>query len=360
MNTVNPDRWRAQGAPRAQRLWDMVDGPMPRGLLGIGDPDVHLIDGRWTMFLGGFSTTFRNRLYRAILADDAELDSGAWRIERNHSDRATALVPDPPRGAWDAAGMHTPSYVPANDHHGPRIYYTGRATSKHYGPQSHYAIGVLEYRHGRWHRRNAPILQGTPPRSSVLEPFVIYTEGGYRMWYQANPHEIGPGEQPDYQLCCTDSEDGLTGWSAPRVFADSDEGFFDNTLARGGQGWVMVLARGSNLHATPNFPGQGLWWITASRPSADRADWSLPQRLLDTDVPNTPDWFARGTYGPAVAFTDPTTMRATVYFTATRSAPSWPALTLRQLVRLQRPPVPAPFYLGTGSIQADLGNNLDQ
>ncbi|MGJ9372857.1 hypothetical protein [Nesterenkonia sp. CF4.4] len=40
-------------------LWDMVDGPMPRGLLGVGIGDLHADDEQWTLFLGGFSTTFR-------------------------------------------------------------------------------------------------------------------------------------------------------------------------------------------------------------------------------------------------------------------------------------------------------------
>lgn len=358
MDASSPDRWRTQPTMHTRVLWDMVDGPMPRGLLGVGDPDVHLIGGRWTMFLGGFSTSFRNRLYRASLPEGADLGSGSWRFDLDRRGRAAALVPDPPNGAWDAAGMHTPSYVPASGDHGPRIYYTGRATSKHYGPKSRYAIGVLEHRDGRWQRRSTPILEGSPPRASVLEPFVIHTEGRYRMWYQANPHEVGPGEQPDYELRCADSDDGVTGWSPPRIFADASEGFFDNTVSRGGEGWVMVLARGSNLHNTPNFPDQGMWWITAPHPSADRADWSAPQRLLDTDVPGTPSWMARGTYGPALAFADPASTQATVYFSATRAAPSWPKLALRRLARLRRPPVPAPFYLAAGSIQADLAASL--
>lgn len=116
----------------------------------------------------------------------------------------------------------------------------------------------------------------------------------------------------------------------------------------------MVLARGSNLHVTPEFPDQGLWWITAAHPSADRADWSTPQRLLDTDAPGTAPWMARGTYGPALAFADPASTQATVFVTGTRSTPRWPVLALRHLARLRRPPVPAPFYLATGSIEADL------
>lgn len=354
METPHPDLWRAQGAQPAQVLWDMVDGPMPRGLLGIGDPDVHLIDGRWTMFLGGFSTSFRNRIYRATLAENGSLSSGPWQIDQDRRGRAAALAPDPPKGQWDARGMHTPSYVPAVGGHGPRLYYTGRATSKHYGPGSQYSIGVLEQREGRWHRHCAPVVEGQAPRASVLEPLVIHIEGRYRMWYQANPHEVGPGEQPDYELRCIDSIGGVTGWSAPEAFSTSSEGFFDNTVARGGEGWVMVLARGSNLHGTAGFPDQGLWWITAARPSPYRSDWSSPRRLLDTAHPGTPAWMARGTYGPALAFPSPTSTQATVFFTATRATPSWPRLALEHAAGLRRPPVPSPFYLGTGAINAEL------
>ena len=51
------------------------------------------------------------------------------------------------------------------------------------------------------------------------------------MWFQANPHEAGPGELPDYELRVVESADGVT-WSTPRVFATSTEGFFGNAVAR--------------------------------------------------------------------------------------------------------------------------------
>ena len=358
MPDPHPDLWRAQGARRPHLLWDMVDGPMPSGLLGIGDPYVHLVDRRWTMFLGGFSTNFRNRLYRATLLEGGTLAEGPWQFDQDARGRTAALVVDPPRAAWDGTGMHTPSYVPPADGRADRIYYTGRSTRRHYGPGSRYAIGVLEQRDGHWHRRDRPILQGGPPRTSVLEPFVVHTEGRYRMWYQANPHEVGPGELPDYELRCTDSADGIADWSPPRVFASSEEGFFDNALVRIGERWVMVLARGSNLHAARNFPDQGLWCSDAPTASADRADWSPPRRLLDTDYPGTPAWMARGTYGPAVAFADPRSTEAAVFFTGTRAAPSWSRLALQHLTRLRQPPVPSPFFLATGAIKIDLAARL--
>ena len=103
------------------------------------------------------------------------------------------------------------------------------------------------------------------------------------MWYQANPHEVGPGEQPDYELRCTDSVDGITDWSPPQVFAGPDEGFFDNTLAHTSTGWVMILARGSNLHATSDFPAQGLWWTTAPTASADWTVLVFVESVLGRD-----------------------------------------------------------------------------
>lgn len=354
MATSVSDLWRAQGSPEAPVLWDMIDGPMPRGLLGVGDPNVHWLDGRWTMFLGGFTTRFRNRLFQATIPAGAALSRAAWTFEADSRGRATALAPEPPRGAWDTGGMHTPCYVPAAASAGERIYYTGRANRKHYGSGSRYAIGVLERRDGEWIRRNSPVIVGDEDRPSALEPCVVYADSRYRMWYLANPHEVGPGEQPDYEMRYIESENGLTDWTPPVVFATVSDGFFDNTVVPHGEGWIMILARGSNLHGTDDFPAQGLWWTTARMPSGDRADWSEPRRLLDTDAPDTPARFGRGTYGPSLVFDDPSSTRATVFFTGTRFAPPWPRLTLRHLARLRRPPVPAPFYLSTGALEIDL------
>lgn len=329
-------------------LWDMVGGPMPRGLLGVGDPDVHVIDGVSTMFLGGFSTSFRNRLYRAVLPAGADPASEQWKIETNDRGRVRALVADPPRDAWDGAGMHTPSYVPPTENQPARIYYTGRRSRKQYGPKSSYAIGALELIDGRWRRRSAPLIEGVAPRQSVLEPLAVTERGGYVMWFQANPHEIGPGDLPDYELRVVESPDGIT-WSTPRVFATSTEGFFDNAVARADNGWLMVLARGSNLHNTPDFPAQGLWVTWARQLSVNRADWTEPMRVLDTDDPGTPAWMARGTYGPAILFADDD--NPLIFVTGTRDAPRWPVLNVERLLRARKPVLPSPFYLATGSMK---------
>lgn len=329
-------------------LWDMVDGPMPRGVLGVGDPDVHVIDGVPTMFLGGFSTSFRNRLYRAVLPEGADPASDRWDIERDDRGRVRALVADPPRDAWDGAGMHTPSYVPATSAQPARIYYTGRSSRKHYGPRSSYAIGAIELVDGEWRRRDAPLIEGVAPRTSVLEPLVVVEQGRYVMWFQANPHEIGPGELPDYELRVAESADGVT-WSSPSVFASPEEGFFDNAVTPMGDGWLMVLARGSNLHNTPDFPAQGLWVSTARELSANRADWSEPVRVLDTDLPGTAAWMARGVYGPAILPSGDDELL--VFATGVRNAPRWPAFNITRMLHGHKPVVPSPFYLATGSIK---------
>lgn len=332
-------------------LWDMVGGPMPRGVLGMGDPDVHVIDGIPTMFLGGFSSSFRNRLYVATLEDGADPATASWRMDLDDRGRARALTADPPKDAWDAEGMHTPSFVPAAGEQPARIYYTGRGSRKQYGPRSSYAIGALELIDGEWVRTGEPMIRGVAPRLSVLEPMIMHDRGRYVMWFQANPHEIGPGELPDYEIQVAESADGVS-WSEPRAFTTSREGFFDNAIARTKDGWVMVLARGSDLHRTGGFPPQGLWLSTATELSADRAAWSEPRHVLNTGEPGIPASLARGAYGPGILH-DIEHDRTVVYTTGVRDTPKWPIFLMRRILRGQRPVVPSPFYLSVAAV--DLG-----
>ncbi|GAA1489513.1 hypothetical protein [Brachybacterium sacelli] len=333
---------------RPVQLWDMVDGPMPRGVLGLGDPDVHVIDGVATMFLGGFSTSFRNRLYVATLEAGCDPAGPSWNLAADARGRALAITPDPPRGAWDAAGMHTPSYVPSTADQPARIYYTGRRSAKQYGPSSEYAIGALELLDGGWRRREQPVIRGDGRRRSVLEPLVVHDGDRYLMWFQANPFEIGPGDLPDYEIRVAESADGAS-WSDPRVFTTSSEGFFDNALTRVPGGWLMVLARGADIHGSGGMPPQGLWTSTAPELSMDPDSWSAPRHVLRTDAPGMPEHLARGTYGPGVLRTvDPD--RVTLYATGVRAAPRWPRLIGSRLLHGHSPVVPSPFYLSVAAL----------
>lgn len=83
----------------------------------------------------------------------------------------------------------------------------------------------------------------------------------------------------------------------------------------------MLLARDTNLHDVEPFPAQGLWWIQAEAPSGDRAAWSSPERVLNTDTPTTPAWMARGVCGPCVATAEDGSIH--LFFTGTHRAGPW-------------------------------------
>lgn len=353
-----PDAWRRGGAAGDLVLFDMLTGLAPvRGVLGLSDPDVHWIDGRWTMFLGGFTSRFRNALFTAVLPPGAPLANPAWALvtRPGRSRRALAVTADTPHGTWDGHGMHTPSYVRVQRPDGSseqRIYYAGRATRAHTGPHSRYAIGVLRHTRSGWRRYGPPVHVGTPARPSVFEPLVRHEMGRYRMWYLSAVGEVGSGELPDYRLEYIDSEDGLANWSRPRVLFTPSEGYFDNAVIRVGDDYEMVVARGTNLHGTPDFPPQGLWWLRSERPSGVRDDWTAePVRLLDTDIDPLP-WFARGSCGPSVHYGDADTDRDTLYvfFTGTRARIHWWRTAIARLGQGRRPPVPAPYHLAIGRI----------
>lgn len=332
-----------------RRLWDMVDGPMPRGVLGLGCGDVHRVGDRWVLFLGGYSTSFRNRLYTASASGSDDPATATWTIDVDRRGRARPLLPDPPRSAWDGGGLHTPTHVPGDLATEPRIYYAGRAGRRHTGSGSHYAVGVLRFQDGRWQRHDGPIVRGDAERASALEPFVVRHDGRYLMWYLATPHEVGRGEQPDYELRTTTSLDGINEWTRPEVFSDATEGFFDNAVIATPAGWTMVLARGTNLHGTADFPAQGLWLASTQQLDTKRSSWTPVKQILDTDAASTPAWMGGGVCDPALAISSDDAL--VVFLTGTRRYRSWAQLAVQRVRRFQRPPVPAPFFLATGSLR---------
>jgi|GEM_PF-894973 len=351
------DKWRSSGASRAPVFFDMLTGFRPvRNVLGVSDPDVHKLDGRWVMFLGGMTNNLKVQLFTATLPVGAPLSSDEWSLvtEPDRPTRAVPLVPAPPKGEWDWHGMHTPSYVRGRLPDGTveeRIYYAGHSARAIAGRRSRYSIGYLVRTATGWSRHGPPVLTGTPDRPSVLEPLVRYDDGVWRMWYLSAPHEVGRGEMPDYQLEYVEGDDGIH-WSAPKVVFSTADGFFDNAVMSVDDHYEMVVARGTNLHGTPNFPEQGLWWLRSATPSGDRVDWTqTPVRLLNSEVDPLP-WFANGGCGPAFHYGDTEEDRDTMYvfFTGTHRKTNWFVLAMRHLLSGRRPPVPAPFFLATGRI----------
>lgn len=331
----------------ARPLFSMLGDPRPKhGLIGVSDPDVHRRGNGWSMFLGAFTSRFVVRIVEARLPEGASIADDRWAFVTGKQGRAVVVGAPSHRSAWDAAGMHTPSYVVGRSGDRPveRIYYAGRRSPKITGPESRYAIGYLERTDGEWHRREAPVLTGDDSRPSALEPFVIHENGRWRMWFLSAIGEVGRGEQPDYRLRYTESGDGEH-WSGPEPFASVDEGYFDNSVMSSSDAWQMILARGTNLHGTRPYPSQGLWISSSASDPRGRAGWTQPQRLLDTDRGAEP-WFAGGVCGPAAVTDGGDTLH--VFATGTHSPIGWWRASLGRLRRGRSLPAPAPYFLTTG------------
>jgi len=330
----------------ARPLFDMLGDPRPgHGLLGVSDPDIHRDGETWWMLIGAVTRRFAVRIVEARTPPGAKLTDDRWEFVTNGRGHAIEIGAPSSRRAWDGAGMHTPCYVRGDVQGRPveRIYYAGRRSLASTGPRSRFAIGLLEKHDGAWTRRSAPVLTGDAARPSALEPFVVWAEGRWRMWLLSAVGEVGPGEQPDYELRYTESDDGER-WEPPQTFASADEGFFNNTVVRDGAGWSMILARGTNLHGTTPFPAQGLWVASTDDAPADRATWCEPGRILNTDV-DAASWYAAGVCGPAVVVDGEAVH---VFATGTYSQTGWWHAAIRRLAQRRSLPPPTPFFLATG------------
>ncbi|PZR09349.1 MAG: hypothetical protein DI536_22475 [Archangium gephyra] len=167
MRTVG--KFRVLGSPTP--LMSMLDGTPAKNLLGCGDPCVVRFEDRWTMFVGGFQTNFKNNLFALQSPEHAALDSDAWQFVGERG-RATPLISQPDRTSWDHFGLHTPSYVRGEVGGVPveRIFYAGRGSTRVVDNTTPYSIGVLTRREGAWHRHPDPVLTGTGDSPNVLEP----------------------------------------------------------------------------------------------------------------------------------------------------------------------------------------------
>lgn len=330
----------------------MVGDPRPgHAVLGVSDPDVNSINGRWTMFLGAFTTRFVVRIVEARLPVGGDIDDDSWRIRTDDRGRALHLGAPDDRGAWDYRGMHTPCFVEgwADGQRVERIYYAGRMSSRHTGSESRYAIGVLERGDDTWLRRDTPVILGDEDRPSALEPRVVFAGGVWRIWFLSTVGEVGPGEQPDYELRYSESTDGLS-WGPSEIFAGRRDGFFDNAVNPHGGAWEMILARGTNLFGTQPYPDQGLWWAVSTTDPGGRGHWTSPVMFLDTDS-SAEAWYAAGVCGPSFVRVNASDHeRMHVFATGTRGPTSWWSAAVSRLRAGRRPPPPSPFYLAVGRL----------
>lgn len=334
------------------QIFDTAKGYAPvNNLIAAGDPDVHKFGDRWWMFLGGAHTANKVNLFSASLPPGAPLNSPQWTITTDPSDPHTALplVEQPEVGRWDE-WLHTPSYVrgvalgatgnsDGGSEYCERIYYTGSsgAASSFGDSDDHrnFSIGMMEKTGDGWVRREDPVIVGTDANPRVFEPKTRYYEGKWRIWYLSAPYEAGPGELPQYRIEYVESDDGVTGWSKPKVLFPEADNYFDAVVTESGDsGYEMVVARGPNIFGTPGFPSQGLWWLSSRLPSGDRSDWTRnPVRILDAD--NGEPWYASGVYGPSLRYGDTPADRNTLYVFFTGAAK----------------PEPDPYVISVGRIE---------
>lgn len=342
----------------ATKLLDMREGYAPiRNILGMSDPSVHLVDGRWTMFIGGMGPRFRTNIYRATLPQGAPIDADRWTFDMAGRFRARSLVPQPPRGAWNRC-MHSVCYVKGemDGAEVERIYHAGRPAETVLSTTAPYRIGYLEKRDGEWVSCAEPlVLEGLIGHVGVLEPKVEYRDGLWHMRYLAL---TSPGDDPDgrHTLLSSVSEDGRTGWSTPTVFADSEAGFFDSVsvpFALGDRkGHLMVLTRSGDFDDRSPYDSHGMWWSSAPDYSGDPARWTPPVQFLDAAA-SKEDWYGRGTYSPSLVWNDEEG-QLEVFFAASPRPTSWLRLARENLARWRPPPVPSPLYFTIGRATVDV------
>jgi len=323
------------------QLFDTAKGLAPvTNLFAAGDPDVHKFGDRWWMFFGSMHTERKVNLFSASLPPGAPLSSTKWSVTGSQSDpqMAASLVQHPEEGAWDE-WLHTPCYVRGSvptaegeRAYRERIYYTG---SRGASPDDrHYSIGVLEKTDTGWVRHTEPVLAGATENASVLEPKVGYYDGKWRIWYLSLPHGTGQEDlKHSCQVAYVESEDGLRGWSTPRVLFPEADNYYDAVVAETARGYEMIVARPPNLLGASGFPPQGLWWLASRLPSGDRSDWTdKPVSLLDTN--HAEPWYASGVWGPSLRYGDTALDNDTLYVFFTGAAR----------------PDPHPFMLSIGRI----------
>ncbi|WP_143140859.1 hypothetical protein [Nannocystis exedens] len=347
-------------------LYSMLDGTPARNLLGYGDPCVARVDGRWTMFVGGFQLDLRNNLYALQLPEGDELDSPAWSFVTapGRPGRAQPLVPQPRRDEWDHHGLHTPSYVRGRvgDAEVERIYYAGRGSYRVVDNVAPYGIGVMTRRDGTWARHPTPILRGSPTSPNVLEPKAAYLNGKWRVWYTTTPQEAGKRAPVRYRIEYVESDDGVTGWSAPVVVFDEEEGYYDAAVTASPPGaagaYTMLLCRSTNLYGRSPFPEQGMWLAAGGEEFGARANWQIAASPLIRCDAAAPEWYRHGPFGPSLVALDRPTRRgvaACVFFSGVDSRRNWARLALRNLGRGKLPPPPAPFFFTLGRLDLTPG-----
>ncbi|QBD75344.1 hypothetical protein EPA93_04750 [Ktedonosporobacter rubrisoli] len=275
-------------------------------------------DQQWWMFFSGRERSEHTnvvQLCSATLPPGECLSSTNWRITTDPTDptKALPLLPPPPEGAWDATGYHCPAYVrgwnPAlNAGKGgwqERIYY---ASCKQWSLEGPYAIGCVEWDGTAWTRHEEPVLQGIEAweNNNVAEPYVIYHDGKWRMWYCAAP-------SGQYITGYAESRDGISQWEKRAPFFAQE--IFDAAVLQVNKRYEMITARRAlrfSFHESSLSAQDGLWWSYCAQLSTHPQDWSEPLQLLQAD--DGTSWHKNGAWHPTFHYDEQRPDRMYVFF----------------------------------------------
>ena len=341
-------------------IFNMFDrSTLAKNLLGIGDPNVHKIDGQWWMYFGGMQRNFTNNLFSASLPKGELLSPDMqWQItmDPNNPNKAQPLIQQPDKGEWDHFGLHEPCFVAGEKRDNAdkwvpcrRIYYSGRTGRNVFGKNTTYSISLLELTESGWQRHEAPVITSDRLSNSALAPKVIYDcdKKKWHVWYLADVTE--PVKSKDEsEIFHSESDDGII-WEAPKSFFGRDDKIAHTYVLRRSDGaYEMLLSTIANFSGESSYPEQKLWVSIAQIPSGNRADWSEPQEILAAAGGKV--WYANGFFGSSICEADAKNEEGEqyVFFTGVRGSMNWLTFAIKKLLALEKPPPPAPFYFAIG------------
>ena len=107
----------------------------------------------------------------------------------------------------------------------------------------------------------------------------------------------------------SESDDGISGWSAHAIFAPPEMKMFDFCVRRRGNCFDAVFSRVWVKDGMPP-PETGLWWCRAETPSSHLSDWGQPVQIMTAEERG---WHS-GPFKRSLAFDERDDGRALVFF----------------------------------------------
>lgn len=200
----------------------------------------------------------------------------------------TTLEFDPSTG-WED-NINRNCVVPCPDGNGYLMWYTAQDT------ENIWRIGVVRSQDGIHFERflDGPILvpEAEFEKDAVMNPFVMYEDGKYRMWYAA-----GENFEPNV-ICYAESEDGIHWAKHPGnpIFKCAPENDYEQNrigachILKDEDGYTMFYIGYRDVHTA---------CVCAARSQDGITDWKrVPENPLVTPTPGT--WDEHSCYKPTV------------------------------------------------------------